>query len=114
MVVCKKKGCHKLAQWPSTFCRHHYLAEDPPPVEVIARPPPKSTKKSDKTQTGFLGQYLFEDEDVMRRIEGIVEEEMSQVTVDTGYRAFANIQTTIAPLLELIVQKAGEVTSFPL
>ena len=113
MVVCKMKGCRKLSQWPSTFCREHARTQDPPSSEV-GLAPAKPLKQPPKTQTGYLGKFLFENEDVIRRVKGIVEEEMSQMTVNTGYRAFTNVQTPINPLLESIVEKAGEVTSFPL
>ena len=110
MVVCKKGGCRKKARWPSTFCTTHNIAEDRPPKTAVEVPP----KQAQKKQAGFVGTFVFNNEDVIRAISKGIDGEMNQKVATTGYRKFAQINAEIEPMLELIVKQAGEQTSFPL
>ena len=67
-------------------------------------------------QAGYFSQFIFENEEAMRSITGIVEEEMKDMKLNTGHRSFFNLLQTVAiePFLELIVEQAIKQASFPL
>jgi hypothetical protein len=86
------------------------MAEDLPPRIAVEKP----TKEAPKKQAGFLSEFVFENECVMRSINRIVEDTNKKNRNTAGYRVFSNIDAAIEPCLELIVEQAGERTSFPL
>jgi hypothetical protein len=114
MDVCKQKGCRKCARWPYMFCSKHAPEEDysHPRLELALL-----AKAVPRQQAGFFRQFLFENGDVIRGINGIVAELMNHMHLNTGHWVFSYLTikdvAAIEPFLNLIVEQARLQISFP-
>jgi hypothetical protein len=110
MGGCKQKGCRKCTSWPFMFCSKD-TPEEEYSVAVLAKDVPRK-------QAGFLRQFLFENEDVIRGINGIVAEVLNHMHLNTGHRVFSYLTITdiaaIEPFFNLIVEQARLQILFPL
>jgi hypothetical protein len=113
MGHCKHNGCRKIARSTSHYCSKHTTAEELRigKTTTITAARPKPEKKY-----GYLGQFIFDDNNEIRRITELVEKQTNDMNKDTGCRSFCNLREckTIEPSLNLVVEQAKVKISFPL
>jgi hypothetical protein len=115
MKVCKKRGCRKNARYPSNFCTVHGRQEVAVPKQVARKPPPKLPAMP---MACYMRHFIFEDAEAMKSISDFVEEVMQTMDPDcfiSGARHFEPFQeSTLQPLLDLIVAQARSSIHFPI
>jgi hypothetical protein len=96
---------------------------DPAPPKPDTQTKPERRKQQTKPErrkkaVGFLRQFNYGNEEVIRDITGIVEVEMDHMNLSTGHRVFSYLTNqqfaSVEPMLELIVDQARLQVSFPL